>query len=165
MASKSRSGLTKEEREDFLRAHGFVPLRSGKGSHEMWEHPELKLLARSHHLSPPVNLFTGIYSQKPWETTLAANPGGGTWHNTMKVVEWCQDAAEQIKNSSAREQLRCKVASQFRKAVHDLRQWKKDLRHHLKADLPLEKAPPVPIAYKDFKELVEKKNQLSKPSM
>ncbi|MCE9508263.1 MAG: hypothetical protein K8R48_08155 [Alphaproteobacteria bacterium] len=164
MASKSRSGLTKEEREDFLRAHGFVPLRSGKGSHEMWEHPELKLLARANKISLPANLMSNP-SQKPWETTLCADPAGGTWRAMVKHAEWCLSTAEQIKNASAHEQLRCKVASQFRQAVHDMRQWKKDLRHHFKADLSLEKAPPAPFKYEDFKELLAKKNQLSKPSM
>jgi hypothetical protein len=164
MASKSRSGLTKEDRERFLREHEFAQLRSGKGSHEIWEHHELKLLARSHSISAPGNLLANP-SQKPWETTLCGDPAGGTWRAMVKHAEWCQDTAGRIKNSSAREQLRCKVASQFRKAVSDVRQWKKDLRHHLKADLPLEKAPPVPIAYKDFKELLAKKNQLSKPSI
>lgn len=164
MASKSRSGLTKEDRERLLREHGFEQMRSGKGSHEIWEHPELKLLSHSNKVALPINLASNP-SQKPWETTLCADPAKGTWTAMVKHAEWCLNTVEQIKNASAHEQLRCKVFSQFRKAVQDMRQWKKDLRHHLKANLPLEKAPAVPIAYKDFKELVEKKNQLSnKPS-
>jgi hypothetical protein len=161
MAS-SKSGLTKEEREDFLRAHGYVPQRSGKGSHEIWEHPELKMLARSQKISPPINLLSNA-SQKPWETTLSGDPASGTWNVIRKLAEWCKETTEQIKNSSEHEKLRCKVAAQFRKAVGDRNQWKKDLRHHLKAGLDPEKAPVVPIAYKDFKELTTKKNELSKP--
>ena len=163
MAAKSRSGLTKEEREDFLRDRGFAPSRSGKGSHELWENPELKLLARSHNIAAPANLLANI-SQKPWETTLCSNPARGTWRSMVKHAQWCQQTVEQIKAASEHDRLRCKIASQFRKAVGEIRQWKKNLRHHLKAGLPLEKAPQVPMGHKEFEELKSKKIQLSKPT-
>ncbi len=100
MAKNSKSGLTKEEREDFLREHGYVPSRDGKGSHEIWEHPEIKLLARTNKIAPPLNLLPNV-SQNPWEMTLSANPAGGTWHDIVKLAEWCQKTVEDIKGASA----------------------------------------------------------------
>ncbi|MBI3441292.1 MAG: hypothetical protein HY052_05760 [Proteobacteria bacterium] len=163
MASNSRSGLTKEERARFLQDHGFSPLRSGKGSHELWENPELKLLAHSHHIMPPANLMSNS-SQKPWEITLCDNPGGGTWHSIEKYAQWCQGTIEKIKTSSDHERRRCEIARQFRKAVHDMRQWRKDVKHHFSAELDIARVPPAPIKYEDLLVLKSRKNELSKPS-
>lgn len=160
MASKSRSGLTKEEREKFLRSHGFMPVRSGKGSHQLWEHPELKLLARSHHISPPDNLMSKR-SQQPWETTLCADPGGGTWHGMVKHAKWCQGTVEQIKASSEHEVQRCKIVRQFREAVESTCRWKKNVKKHLRAGLKAAEAPKAPIGHDELQSL---KNRLSAPS-
>lgn len=161
--SSSKSGLTKEERERYLLDHGYLPLRGGKGSHEIWENAELKMLARTHKISAPLNVLPNA-SQVPWEVTLPHDPARGTWGAIVKLTEWCVGCSEDIKNASAHQAMRCKIAGDFRKAVTDLRQWKKDLRHHLKAGLSLETAPETPIAFKDFKALGEQKKQLSKPT-
>ncbi len=162
MAS-SKSGMTKEDRERFLLDHGYTPLRGGKGSHEIWEHTELKMLARTHKVAPPGNVLPNA-SQIPWEITLPHDPARGTWGAIVKLSEWCITRTDEIKNASTREQLRCKVFKAFQRAVGDVRQWKKDLRHHLKAGLSAETAPVTPIAYEDFKALTEQKKQLSKPA-
>jgi hypothetical protein len=160
MASNSKSGLTKEERRDFLCEHGFVPLHSGKGSHEIWTHPELKKLSRKHPIIPPANILSNT-AQKPWETTLCGNPGEGTWNSMVKHAKWCQETVEQIKTKDLREQQRTETARQFRASVQQICQWRKDVKHWLKSGLKVSEAPKTPIQWHDFKAQKAKKSELS----
>jgi hypothetical protein len=160
MASKSASGLNKEQREHFLRDCGFVPVRSGKGSHELWEHPELKMLARTKTIEAPAHLLSNV-AQKPWETTLCGNPGGGTWHRMRKHAEWCAEKVAGIKASSENDRRRCELARQFREAAGEVCAWKKSVRNWLKAGLAVEEAPKAPESYQVFSNL--KKARLEKP--
>ena len=60
MSSKSACGLTVKEREDFLRHHGFEQVRSAKGSHDVWEHAEIKRLCQQgQKLEAPAYLING----------------------------------------------------------------------------------------------------------
>lgn len=163
MASKSRSGLTKEQRKDFLTACGFTHDRSGPGSHETWRHKELRLLSRSRHIAPPANLLSNV-AQKPWETTLCGDPGSGTWNSMVKHAEWCRDTVGEIKAASKYERQRCALAQQFRQAAKDTRQWKKDVKHWLKTGLDSTQMPKPPMEWKDFMALKNKKDQLSMPA-
>lgn len=162
MASKSASGLTKEEREKFLRESGFVPARSGKGSHEQWEHVKLKELSRSHKIEAPGNVLSNA-AQKPWEQTLCGDPGRGTWRSIEKHARWCQEKVEEIQNKKENEHKRRGIKAEFNKACKDMRAWKKSIRHHFKAALSREKAPLPPMNHDDFSALKEKKNHLSIP--
>lgn len=160
MATNSRSGLTQEEREGFLRDHGFERVRSGKGSHEMWEHPELKLLARSHSITSPPNLLANT-AQNPWECTLCANPAINTWRSMSKHIKWCHDTVQQMKAGSEHAKSRCELARQFRKAAKDMKEWKRGVILHLKTGLPASDIPKAPLHPHDFLVLKAKKNQLS----
>lgn len=163
MASKSSSGLSKEQREKFMRDHGFVLLRSGKGSHQQWEHPKLKGLAKTHKIKPPANLLSNI-AQKPWEQTVCTDPGGRSWHTIEKHAEWCRKTAAEFAAKAERERQCSEIRGQFRDAIKEICKWRKTLKAHFKAGLKRESAPGPSIKWREFLALKEKKNQLSKPS-
>jgi predicted RNA binding protein YcfA (HicA-like mRNA interferase family) len=156
---KNKCGLTKEQREKYLRDHGFVRLRQGKGSHEEWEHPELKLLSRTHKIITPANLLSNI-GQHPWETTLSGDPASGTWKAIAKHAEWCRKTAEEIKAKSDHDGQRCKLVSQHRKAVHDFKERKKTVKHKLKADQPID-SPGDSETWQEVQRLLKAKNDCS----
>ncbi len=156
---KNKCGLTKEQREKFLHDHGFQRARQGKGSHEEWEHPELKLLARSHGITPPANLLSNV-GQNPWETTLSGDPASGTWRAIVKHAEWCRKTVEQIKAGSEHDRERCEIARQFREAVNGFRKRKKALRRSLKTGQPVE-TPKTSETYQEIQWLKAKRNQIS----
>ena len=146
MATKSASGLTKEERESFLRAHGYEHLRTGKGSHQIWEHKELKEIARSVSLFPPAYLLSNP-NQKPWETVLPGDPASGTWHKIEKMAEWCAQQIVELK-SVAEKEMRFQARKQeFRKNREDICTWKKSVKNWLKAGLAVAEAPRAPASY------------------
>ena len=163
MASNSKSGLNKEQREKILRDCGFFQARDGKGSHENWEHPELKALAKTRSIVPPANLLSNE-AQKPWECTLPDNPAGGTWKTIAKYAEWCRETVEKIKNEADVEQRRRAVCSQFRATANSYCQWKKDVNSWLKAGLNVKEAPKPPVTYAELKKLEMQKKRLSAPS-
>lgn len=163
MAQKSKSGLSPHQREKFLSDCGFTYDRSGPGSHETWVHEDLKLLSQSRKIMPPANLLSNV-AQKPWETTLCDDPGGGTWSSMIKHAEWCRDTVGEITAISKHEKRRCTVARQFRQASRDMRQWKKDIKNWMKAGLDPAQAPKAPMEWQDFAALKTEKNKLSSPA-
>lgn len=143
MASNSKSGFTKEEREDFLRQHGFVPLRQGKGDHEVWEHPELKALAQQQKIACPANLLSNP-AQPAWQHTIPDNPATGTWHRAVKHAVWCEETAEKLSGAVAERDSHRKLKEEFRKAQKEICAWKHETKHRLKAGLD---ANPAPASY------------------
>jgi len=164
MASNSKSGVNKNDRETFLKNHGFVKAAQGKGSHESWVNFEIKLLSRSSSINPPENLKSNS-AQKPWETTLPDNPAGGTWKAIKKFAIWASDTVDKFKSESANEQIRLKTAKEFNEASRDIRAWRKAMKHRYKTGIEMDNAPETPISYKDFKSLENKKKELSQPSL
>lgn len=162
--SNSKCGLDEGQRKRFLKDHGFVFVRAGKGSHEEWEHAELKVLSRNHKIVPPANVVSVEHQSTPWETTLCDNPANGTWKAMVRHAEWCQQTVEEIKAGSERERRRCAVVRQFREAVADTRGWRHEVKNWLKAGLPLAEAPKPPISTKELEKLRAEKNQLSSPT-
>lgn len=149
MASNSKSGLSKLEREDFLHEHGFVLLRQGKGDHAVWEHPELKELAKKQKIICPGNLLSNP-AQLAWEHTIPDNPAGGTWHRAVKHAEWCQETVEKAKGSSAEEERRRKIKQDFLDAKQEICDWKRDTKHRLRAGI---ETKPAPDSYRRIDEL------------
>jgi hypothetical protein len=162
MAS-SKSGRTKEERENLLRECGFVPAHAGKGSHEQWEHPELKALMKSRTIAVPANLLSNP-AQKPWEETLPGDPASGTWHRISKYARWCQTTVAEIQAEATVEKRRRDICRKFRAVSQDYCQWKKDVRHWIKAGLGIASAPGPTIKYEELKALEARKKQFSAPS-
>jgi hypothetical protein len=147
MASNSKAGLSKLQREDFLRDHGFTPLRSGKGSHEIWEHAALKELAKTHKIDCPSNLLHNP-AQKPWEHPLPDNPASGTWHRISKHAQWCQQTVEALKGATQEAEARRRIVREFMEAKKEFCDWKRETRHRVKAGL--EAAEP-PVSYTELK--------------
>lgn len=160
MSSNSKCGLSEGQRVRFLKDHGFVPLHHGKGSHESWEHPELKFLARSHKITPPANLLSNP-AQRPWETTLCDNPASGTWNAMVKHAEWCQKTVADIKAGSEIDRRRCDVARQFREAAAADRQWRHEVKFALRTGADV---PPAPMKYEDLLSLKAGKSHSPTPS-
>lgn len=144
MASKSKAGLSPLERKDFLISHGFrqVPDR-GHGSHAVWEHPELKELAKKQKIVCPGNLLSNV-AQPAWEQTIPDNPASGTWHRIAKHAEWCQETVAAAKGASAEEEKRRKIKQDFLDAKQEICDWKRETKHRLKAGL---EANPAPASY------------------
>ncbi len=115
--SKNKCGLTPPQREKILRDHGFARARDAKGSHEMWEHTDLKLLAHTHRVDPPANLRSPGFAQAAWQVTLPDNPANGTWSNIVKYAKWCQKTVGDIKARSAHDRLRVAFAGAFNGAA------------------------------------------------
>ena len=114
--SGSKSRLSPKQRKEALQSYGFEPARDGRGSHATWEHPELKLLARTHKIEAPANLGSG-HIHCPWEMTVAGDPADGTWNSMIKQAKWCQETVQSIKSGSDHDRQRCEVANQFRAAA------------------------------------------------
>lgn len=144
MASNSKAGLSKLQREDFLRAHGFEPLRGGKGSHEIWEHAELKQLAKTHHIDCPANLLHNV-AQKPWEHPVSDNPASGTWHRIVKHAQWCKETVEKLCGADKELEARRQIVREFREARQEFCDWKRENKHRAKAGLDMTQ-PPVSYA-------------------
>ena len=154
----SKSGHTREKLAAFLSERGFVPLRSGKGSHETWEHPELKNLAQKQTITPPSNLLAN-QAQKPWEINMPGDPASGTWKTISKHAEWCKETVEGIKANVAHEQRYAEICSQFRNAVKETCAWRKAVKNWVKAGLEAAEAPQAPLRYEELQTLKARKNQ------
>jgi hypothetical protein len=143
MASKSSSGTTKEERETFLKEQGFTQLRSGKGSHVIWEHAAAKALAQTGKFpSAPENIASSN-AQQPWVITLPADPARGTWRTISKTAEWCQNTAAGLGASASHTEQRSATVQQFHESREEFCTWKKEVKNKLKVGLDVsgEKSP------------------------
>ncbi len=163
MASNGRAGITPKERERFLHDHGFIQLRTGHGSHQVWEHPELKLLARSHDVTPPENIRGKGIAIQVWETTLCDDPGKGTWQTMVKHANWCQETVSNIHAESVYEAQRGKFLKEFRSAVEDVSQWKRAIKHRMKTGLEVDRESKPPVLYKDMQDMRKKKEDFAAP--
>lgn len=148
----SKSGLTRHGREAFLRNHGFVFLRHGKGDHDVWEHPELKALARSRHVDCPANLLPNT-AQAPWEHTVPKDPAVGTWLRLVKHAEWCEETVAVARGAATEEARRRQTRQDFLDAKKEICDWKHETRHRLRAGLD---ANPAPDSYHKIKALQAK---------
>lgn len=148
MASKSKAGLGREERESYLRQNGFSPVRNGKGSHEMWEHDAMRAYAQQNRkLAIPETMKAAI-----WQVVLCSNPGFGTWQSVVKQVEWVNktlsDAKQRQKNfDSARS-----IKAEFNKKANMYDMWKKAVRQELKAGIAISASTP-PVSYFEVRDL------------
>ena len=143
MASNSKSGSTKEERESFLKKRGYVQERTGKGSHEIWTNPTMRETAKAHHIDMPENLRSNI-AQKPWDITLPDNPAGGTWMRIQRQAEWCQKALTSAHEFANDVSLRQQTKQQMRDNMREICEWKHAVKHSLRMSQP---TPPAPKAY------------------
>ncbi len=104
--------------------------RTGKGSHEIWEHDDLKFLARTHKIEPPANLKSNT-AQTPWVITVPGDPATGTWNSLVKYAKWCQSTVNDIKARSANDSRRAAFAGAFNGAAR--RQTKRERKQERKA--------------------------------
>ena len=118
VVSKNKCGLTEKQRKKLLQDLGFKPVRWAKGSHMLWEHADLKLLANTHSIEqPPANLGSSSFTRNPWEIIVPDDPANGTWNNLVKLARWCDGAARQITAGSDHDRQRCEMAAQFNGAA------------------------------------------------
>jgi hypothetical protein len=144
MAANSKSGLSKFERDKFMYDHGFVPLPNrGKGDHTVWDHAGIRELAKKQAVNCPPNLLHNV-AQPAWQHTVPDNPATGTWHRIAKHAEWCQETLAALSGASADEQRRRKAKQEFLEARQDICDWKRDVKHRLRAGLDTR---PAPAAY------------------
>ncbi len=149
MGSKSRAGNNHFDREQYLRQHGFQPLRNGKGSHALWEHEGMKELAHKAGFKMPDTLK----SSTAWQVVLPSDPAQGTWRaitNQVEAVTQCLDAAANREKKFEEVQ---RLREEFNIKAKQYLEWKKAVRHELKAGVSLSAAP-LP-----FKELEGLRNQ------
>lgn len=145
----SKSGLTKEERADYLGAHGFKFLRHGKGDHHIWENAALKALAKNNRIEAPSNLLS-TPQQKPWEITLSDDPASGTWHRMAKLAEWADEKVAEINGREAGRAAHRKIIQEFRDAREEITEWKRETKHRLTAGLS---PNPAPGSYHQMKQI------------
>lgn len=145
----NKSKLSKLDREEFLREHGFEFFRQGKGDHTVWGHPELMELAKTHKIECPPNLLSNV-AQAAWEHAIPDNPAGGTWHKIAKHAEWCAETVAKIKGASLAEERQRKIKQEFREARQEICDWKRDTKHRLRAGLDTK---PAPVSYHQINDL------------
>jgi hypothetical protein len=141
MANNSRCGLTEEERKRFLRDCGFTFKSKGRGSHENWEHEDLKMIARSLSIFPPANLLSNP-AQKPWEITLCGDPAPGTWHKVGKLAKWCAEQTQELK-SVAQAENRQQTSQKFKENTEEVCR-KKFIQQCLRAGMSVQDIPKFP---------------------
>ena len=154
MASKSKSGLSAFQREKFLRDYGFVFVRAGKGSHQVWENKSIEALAARVNLFVPESIRPPSAGLEPWQMVLNLDPAMGTWRAVKKYIGWCMATLAQEK---IREELGIGGASikhEFNRKAADYNQWKKNIKHAFKAKtrLPVDE---MPVSYVELLELKE----------
>jgi hypothetical protein len=139
--TKQKAGLTKEERATFLREHGWVQARDGKGSHSMWVNPDIKEMARKYKFDLPINLKTSQH-QNAWDLPMCENPASGTWANIEKHVLWCDARVQEIASSQQARDMSRTIKHEFNDVRKKFSEWKQETKHRLKAGLS-PTAPPV----------------------
>ncbi|MBU6475688.1 MAG: hypothetical protein KGL10_07995 [Alphaproteobacteria bacterium] len=130
---KNKCGLNPKQREKILHDNGFERARTGKGSHELWEHDGLKLLAHTHRLEPPANLRSPGFAQSAWQITLPDDPASGTWNSLVKYAKWCKAKTDGITAASAHEHRRVAFAGAFNQAARP--QSKRERKQERKAKI------------------------------
>lgn len=154
MASKSRSGLSREQRESYLRENGFTPARNGKGSHEIWENGHMRNVATNNKLEIPETLKKGAV----WQVTLCGDPAFGTWQAIVKQVEWINQTIQNLGQQEEKQSLMRSIKVEFNKKAQQYQSWKKEVRQQLKAGVALSQAP---VSYSEIKELYQQKRSFS----
>jgi hypothetical protein len=153
MASKSKCGISKLERERFLYDHGFMPDRGD--NHITWEHKKLKELARKQKIECPANLLSNS-AQLPWEHTIPDNPAPGTWHVAVKHAKWCQETVEAAEAAEKALAARRQLRQEFREAADEYCTWRREMRHRYKAGLDMQESRPAPVTYNQLDDMVAK---------
>jgi hypothetical protein len=144
MSSHSRSNLSPHQREEFLRAHGYEPVRSGKGSHEVWEHTALKEFGKRRSVKMPDNLKSTPH-QRGWELILSCDPGPGLWHRLEKQCTWANETADRIQKMEDARTLSRRLKFEFNKAVRDVRGWQRCMKAAYKAGVSFDLLPSAPL--------------------
>lgn len=148
--SNKKSGTSPHQRKEFLEDHGFMPVRGAQGSHEVWEHRKLKKLLQAGSKIAIEGLPTNIDPKMCWQMTVADNPGSGLWRTMMKQAQACKTAFDKFEANSANELQRLELSSKFRRASKDYRDWKKAVRHAVKAGTDI---PAAPVTFKSLQQL------------
>ena len=152
MSSHSRSNLSRHEREEFLRGRGYVPVRSGKGSHEIWNHSQLQSLARKYKVAIPDNIKSTPH-QKAWEMVLCADPGPGTWIKIEKQCEWAQKTVRDLLQGEEKRSLSRQLKHEFKKALRDVHNWRREIGLACKAGLDRALMPEPPQAVQQVNDI------------
>lgn len=150
MSAKSRAGNDRVEREQFLRHHGFNLLRSGKGSHAIYEHAEMKELAHRPGFKPPEHMKDTAL----WQVTLCADPAAGTWRKVVHQVEAVEDILHEQERKADKQAAIVALKTEFNQKVRLYYRWKKDVKHEWKAGVPLSDAP---VSFVDVEKLRQQK--------
>jgi hypothetical protein len=137
----SKSGTHRHERERALLDLGFQQLRSAKGSHVIWEHPVLKELARTNKVEAPINLRQNP-AQPPWEVPVPCDPAVGTWGKIMKFAKWANETSNQLLGVGVEPDPRVETKRAFLQARNEICEWKREVKHRLRAGLE-PNAPPA----------------------
>lgn len=147
MASKSRSGTNPHQRVAFLREHGYEPLENGagKGSHQVWVHPDMAALMRTHKISMPENL-RAYNQQQPCNVMLCSNPAGGTWKGIVAQVEWCTRTLEKFGEEARILAERRQRREELRSAIKEVTEWKRSIRSMFTRPAMVSKQPETPRA-------------------
>jgi hypothetical protein len=147
----NKSKYSKEQRKAFLKAHGVVFARHGRGDHDVWVHEKLRdyVKEKGIHLDCPANLLTNP-AQLPWEQTVPLNPATGTWAQIASHVKWCDETYKTLSGAEAAEEARKKRKQEFLDARDDICQWKHETKHRLRAGLD---ANPAPESYQRLSQI------------
>jgi len=137
----SKSGTHPHQRERMMRDMNFSEQRNGKGSHVIWEHLGLKELAKTHKIECPSNLLQNP-AQKPWEVPLPCDPAVGTWNKITKHAKWADEKANELLGAGVEPDARVETKRAFLEARSEICEWKRDVKHRLRAGLE-PNAPPA----------------------
>ena len=150
MSSKSKCGLNKEQRQAFLRGHGYelAPNR-GKGSHEVWFNKALQRACLKKGLSMPQNLKSNP-EQVSWSITLPADPALGTWERIEKQIRWGVNTVTGSKQQAEQSVIAAALSEQFHKTLTDIVSWKRAVKMWLKAGPDTGEYPVAPAAYHSY---------------
>ena len=144
MSSHSRSSVSPHQREEFLRAHGFEPVRGGKGSHVVWEHAALKDMSQRRSVKRPDKLKSTPH-HRGWEWVFAWDPGPGLWHRLEKQCIWAEETAERLQKMDDARTLSHRLKFEFKKAARDVRGWKHALKAAYKSGVSMDLLPMAPM--------------------
>lgn len=146
MASKSRSGTNPHQRVAFLREHGYEPLEngSGKGSHQVWVHPQMATLMRSQKITMPENLRS-YNQQQACNVMLCSDPAAGTWKGIVAQAEWCVSTIDKLEAQARLQEERREKKREFHDALKEITTWKKRCRDMFRRPAMAPEKPDTPL--------------------